>query len=262
MDVLHLVTKLFLGDSTCSIAASLALQRTGRPSYIQAAARKGQEAYCQAYFCVDRNGGAGFSSTLLRSSHKHFFSCSDCREGQEHVLYITCDTAERRLRGSGLPCLICNPVRRRSKLENHVHEVLHTHFPFLEYIPECRILEEFSGAIDFTILSERILIQVDGPVHYDCVGFSKAIVANQDSIDTRCNMAAAAQGWHMIRIHARDLASSKVLIKEVLDLSLVCKEAAKGQDIWRFSSITWSATFGWTRARFATRIVGNRIITL
>lgn len=46
----------------------------------------------------------------------------------------------------------------------------HAKFDTLEFLPVCRAFKGFSGARDFAILSERVLIQDHGPGHYGTLG--------------------------------------------------------------------------------------------
>ena len=75
-----------------------------------------------------------------------------------------------------------------------MQDVLQAKFNTLELFPECRALKGFSGAIDFAILSERVLIQVDGPGHYGTLGLNKAKSTDQEAVDARCNTCALQQG--------------------------------------------------------------------
>jgi hypothetical protein len=243
-DQLHALPEFSLSHASCRFAGALSLRKRGRLSYAQKAAQEDSQPKCKRFWCAEKNFGTSFGDTTLFSSTPYYFYCSDCIEGVRHVLYITCKTAERKAGEGELSCLICNPSKRRSRLEGHVHQVLQDYFPTFEYLPECRALRGFSGAIDFTIRAERFLIQVDGPTHYLPVEISDLQETTQAEVDTRCNTIAVDQGWNILRIHEFDLPSCKYLIEQLVDVIRGCKEFIKADVTLDFGSVTWSPSFG------------------
>lgn len=128
---------------------------------------------------------------------------------------------EKLLRDEGLRCLICHKRKGWTKSEDQVDHVLKTRFPHLEYFPECRVLESFGGCIDFTVLSHRVLLQVDGPSHTKFLDFPKAEGVQQALVDDKCN-----QGWHMLRIHENDASDTHGSLVEVLKIAEWCEAGA------------------------------------
>ena len=126
-----------------------------------------------------------------------------------------------------------------------MHDVLQQGFPHFPYVCECVSLREFSGQIDFTLLDVRLLIQVDGPMHFERVGWSKAAGVVQKEVDERCNQKALEQGFHMLRIHHADLNMSECLIREVLQFINDFRARLEGPAM--SSSVTWSPSYQRTR---------------
>lgn len=148
--------------------------------------------------------------------------------------------AARRNAGQ-FPCRQCHASNRNSTLEGIVHDVLKKGFSHLPYVCECVSLRGFSGQIDFTLLDVRMLIQVDGPMHFERVGWSKAAGVVQQDVDERCNDRALAQGFHMLRIHHADLNMSEGLIREVLQF--IDEFEARLEAPAMSSSVTWSPSY-------------------
>lgn len=178
-------------------------------------------------------------STMLGNSRQRFYKCSDCLPEQHHFVYMTPKAASRN--GDYFKCRQCHPQHRSSKLESKVHDVLQEKFKEHPYVCECVSLRGFSGQIDFTLLSNRMLIQVDGPMHFEHVGWSKAAGVVQHVVDERCNQQALAQGFHMLRIHHADLHISEGLIREVLEFIKEFKARLRPASL--SSSVTWSPSF-------------------
>lgn len=149
-----------------------------------------------------------------------------------------------------------------SKESVHVQDVLQAKFNTLELFPECRALKGFSGAIDFAILSERVLIQVDGPGHYGTLGLNKAKSTDQEAVDARCNTCALRQGWHMLRIHVDDLYECESLIGDVLCVARAGLTLTEADCSWQFSSMTWSPSCGRSRKVLIRSSVGHVLRTV
>jgi hypothetical protein len=141
-----------------------------------------------------------------------------------------------------------------------VHDALQQHFQDQPYVCECAILLQFSGQIDFALLRRRLLIQVDGPHHFEHVNWSKATKVVQHEVDERCNQAALQQGFHMIRIHHHDLHMSQGLITEVLQYISDFERRVNVQCPSMTASVTWSPTFNRARVEGVVRV--SRSITL
>ena len=206
--------------------------------------------YCEEYWCREKNVGIDFAALTVVGPKKYFFKCSDCLLGKQHVVYITFRTAEKRARADLLPCLQCHPHNGPSILEGEVHSILQKRFPHLEYITECRILQEFKGAVDFTILDQRMMIRVDGPMHHGRVGWTRAEGVDQQAVDNRCNDAALQQGWHMLRIHGDDLQHSELLIEQVLQRAVASRQFLADLPGFKGCSVTWSPSFNKERVEY------------
>ena len=192
-----------------------------------------EQRYCHEY------NRKQWASTFLGNRRQRFYKCSDCKDGEQHRVYMTTKAARRN--AGQFPCRQCHASNRNSTLEGIVHDVLKKGFSHLPYVCECVSLRGFSGQIDFTLLDVRMLIQVDGPMHFERVGWSKAAGVVQQDVDERCNDRALAQGFHMLRIHHADLNMSEGLIREVLQF--IDEFEARLEAPAMSSSVTWSPSY-------------------
>lgn len=124
-----------------------------------------------------------------------------------------------------------------------VETVLKTRFPGVEYFPECRAIGGFPGMVDFAILRERIIIQVDGDYHFERP-LKRPLRGGQAEIDTRCNVQAMIEGWHMLRINNADIEDTEHLLNKVRMFSAVCAGACRLNNWSWGSSCTFSKAFG------------------
>jgi very-short-patch-repair endonuclease len=152
-----------------------------------------------------------------------------------------------------LICLICNPEKGTTRLERKVQNVLSRLFPNVEVFPQCRALFHFPGPIDFCLLFERVLIQVDGDSHSGLLRKRKAQRVDQLSIDEDCNTRATQQGWHMLRIHKDDVDICAHVIQDVLLVAKAARHADQGHRECWMSSVTWSETFGRERELYIVK---------
>ena len=165
------------------------------------------------------------------------------------------------VRTNDLKCLICNPEKGLTSLEQTVQNVLLTLFANVEVFPQCRALSDFSGPTDFCLLIERVLIQVDGDSHSGLLRKSKAQEADQPRIDDDCNTWAIKQGWHMLRIDKADVDKCAHVIQDVLLVAKAARLAVQGHRDWWMSSVTWSRKFGRQRKLYVVKRVEVSVLT-
>lgn len=245
VDVPRPVAELTLGHALCRrVGSPLALHNMGRLSYVKAAAKRGREPPQKEFYCSDRNKKA-FNDTRLKDSEQAFYSCSNCQVGQRHRVYVTHETCKRYCSGGGIPCRICNPDPRRSGYEVEVEKILKDMFGDVEYFLECRALKGWNGSIDFTIFSPRVLIQVDGPAHFNKpFMYERSAKGQQGRVDDACNDVASKQGWHMLRIHFEDIKQSESLIRSVLENARSWQRRRElGVGVGAYSSVVYSPSF-------------------
>lgn len=189
---------------------------------------------------VDKDAGRALYSSMERC----LFSCSNCAQDPPHVRLMTCQGAERAIEGKGeLKCLICNPPSGMSQYEGEVLQTLQNEYPQLVFIPQCRPLHGFPGAVDVCVWHERVIIQVDGEQHFKESGFDGLSLAKQQERDERCNELCLQQGWHLLRLHFRDIGLRHAWIRLVLSkakLSMYCMSI--GRPYWK-GTLTFSASY-------------------
>jgi hypothetical protein len=141
-----------------------------------------------------------------------------------------------------------------------VQNVLTRLFPNVEVFPQCRALLDFSGPVDFCLLFERVLVQVDGESHSEGLRYCKAQGVCQERIDGDCNTKATEQGWHMLRIHGDDVSNCAHVIQDVLRVAKAARLVDQGHRDYWMSSVTWSKTFGRPRELYIVK--GGRAFLL
>lgn len=196
------------------------------------------------FWAADRQADKEIHCIHFGKLVQDLFYCVDCKGGCRHLRYITWDTAKRLVQENKLKCLICNPEKGLTSLEQTVLDVLTTLFPNVEVFPQCRALSKFPGPIDFCLLFERVLIQVDGDSHSGLLRKPNAQEADQPRIDADCNTRATEQGWHMLRIHKDDVDECAHVIQDVLIVAKAARLALQGHRDCMMSSVTWSEAFG------------------
>ena len=238
----------------------LGLQPVGGPSAINIPPKRGKSWRCKQFWAKDRQPDKEIHIKRLCGTEQDLFYCSDCKGGCRHLRYITWKTAARLVRGDGLKCLICNPETCTTSLERKVQNVLTRLFPNVEVFPQCRALLDFSGPVDFCLLFERVLVQVDGESHSEGLRYCKAQGVCQERIDGDCNTRATEQGWHMLRIHGDDVSNCAHVIQDVLRVAKVARVVDQGhRDCW-MCSVTWSKPSGRPRELYIVK--GGRAFLL
>lgn len=242
-DVVHPFTELFLCDALRErLIVLLGLHRPRRRGW--RSQEGGGHPSCKDYFCVERNR-CRFNKGRLVDKKQYYFRASNCTVDPPHLRYITCRTAQGYYRGGGLSCLICFKRKGETPEEGDVHEVLQDKFPDVEYFPECKVLKGFKGAIDFAVLRERLLIQIDGVYHFNKPLYKlRAYGKGQAVVDARCNATALQEGWHMLRIHKDDLEDTESLVRELRKVARDCEETAARHRVSGHSSLSFSKGFG------------------
>lgn len=221
------LAKLKLGDALCRIAGiPLGLHTDRRSSHVAAAKRSERVLGYERCYCTERNRKA-FKDTLLRSSEKFFYYCTNCSEGQKHCVFVTNKTVKRYWSRGVINCRRCNRDPSRSVYEVVVEQILKSSFPDLEYFLECRAIRGFKGTIDFTVFEPRVLIQVDGPGHFNKPYKFRKASKDQPKVDGTCNDKAVAQGWHILRIHYKDIDQAPNLINLLLEEARGTKRASQ-----------------------------------
>lgn len=203
---------------------------------------RGRQPKCKAYFCEERNGES-FRNAFLGNGKQYFFRTTNCQEDPCHLRYISCKTAEKLLGRGELRCLNCHKRKGWTESEAEVEQVLKDKFAGFEYFPECRAVKAFCGLIDFALLDERILIQVDGAYHFRPLKKRKAVGERQADVDERCNTCAMQEGWHMLRIHVDDTQHTQALIEMVMNFAKGIRHLQGGYNWGMARSLIFSTSF-------------------
>jgi very-short-patch-repair endonuclease len=161
-----------------------------------------------------------------------------------------------------LTCLICHKRKGCTEGEEKVESVLKTKFPGVEYFPECRALRGFKGSIDFALITERVLIQVDGASHNRPLQYAKAAGPRQPFVDESCNQQALKEGWHLLRIHDKDIGDTQELIELVRGVAHMCAVAARMRNVGVHSSLTFSKDFGKAREAYVGQEEVSALLTM
>ena len=217
------------------------LQTRGRPRKHKAPQTEGKDYLEQ--FSADLNGVQVTDTRVLYSgAERWLFRCPCCA----HYKYMTCEGFQRAVDEKGkVVCLICTPPVHMSEIERSVMSVLLQSFPERLVIPHCKPLLKFPGEVDFCLPKDRVIIQVDGPMHFEESGYPEGTLERQQEADEECINKCLAQGWYLLRLHHNDvelhtkLWVDKILVRATLSL----ENKAKGRR-YAQSCVVYSKTWG------------------
>jgi very-short-patch-repair endonuclease len=156
-----------------------------------------------------------------------------------------------RLAPSGeVNCRICKPREgSESSLEREVAKVLDRDFSDLLVVAEARAIEEFEGRVDFVCPEEKVLINVDGKIHFEESGYPYGTFEQQQRGDRRCNKLCIQQRWHILRLHHRDLHHAPRYIAEILSIARASRNMSGGNVTNQMATGTVIFSYSYTRDR-------------
>lgn len=191
------------------------LQKRGRKRK-QEARDDGMPFAYQRHWARALNGDVDVDSILYSGPERWFFTCSSCK----HFRYMTSEGLERSVKNGDVSCLICEPPSCVSEVERTVLQTMTQNFGEEVFVPRCKPLFGFAGEVDFCFPLRRVIIQVDGPLHFEESGYPEGTLERQQHADEACNAACMDQGWYLLRLHHHDvLYYANLWIQRILDHS-------------------------------------------
>lgn len=158
---------------------------------------------------------------------------------------MTCEGFERCVVEGEVPCVICKPPEHMSKEERVVMDTLLSDFKDHVFVPQCKPLLRFNGAVDFCLPTERVIIQVDGPFHFVESGFVGGTLQRQLVADRDCKKECLEQGWYLLRLHHNDVALHRVRwIQTIMNYSKRSLDAKNGGGNYAKSCVVFSRSWG------------------
>lgn len=141
--------------------------------------------------------------------------------------------------------MICTPPESMTEIEKLVMSALLQGFQEHVFVPQCRALFKFKGAVDYCIPKLRVIIQVDGPLHFEESGYAGTLEAQQ-AADAECNKQCLEQDWYLLRLHHIDVEQgfAKFWIQIILDRARVSLQNKALRRRYLRSCVIFSRTWG------------------
>lgn len=240
-DSFHDAAELTAGDGQRRAPTDCSLQKKGRKRKQEERQDEGPFAFRKC-FAKELNGGADVDEVDYKGPQRWFFHCSSCL----HFRYMTCEGFQRAVKEGKVACLICTPPEHMSEVEKVVMSVLLQEFQEHVFVPHCRPLFKFKGEVDFCIPKLRVIIQVDGPMHFEESGYPEGTLERQQEADEECIKQCLEQDWYLLRLHHIDVQRGRAShwIQIILDRAIMSLgNKAMGRRYVR-SCIMYSWTWG------------------